>query len=120
MSHKGNHVIVDAKNVKESVCLNDKAFLMAMSSAATKAGATVISQVRYTFGQDSRPGFTAIVMLDVSHISVHTYADLGLVAMDVFTCGHTDPMKVFEYISEEIDLGDDLIIRNVERFVMPD
>ena len=47
----------------------------------------VISQVRYQFGHNSPPGFTAVVVLDESHCSCHTYADLGLIALDVFTCG---------------------------------
>jgi len=27
---------------------------------------------------------------------VHTYADLGLLALDVFTCGDTDPNEIWE------------------------
>ena len=77
-----------------------------MARAAERAGANVVSQIRYKFGQDSPPGFTAVVMLDESHCSAHTYADAGLIAMDVFTCGSTDPELVLEYIREELDLGD--------------
>jgi S-adenosylmethionine decarboxylase len=97
------------------VCLNDKAMLEAMARAAERAGANVISQVRYKFGHDSPPGFTAFVLLDESHCSCHTYADLGLVALDVFTCGNTDPRKVLDYIREEINLGE-CTMREVERF----
>ena len=77
-----------------------------MARAAKKAGSTVISQIRYKFGSDSPPGFTAIVMLDESHCSAHCYADLGLMAMDVFTCGKTNPWDVLRYIQDELDLGD--------------
>jgi len=86
-----------------------------MARAAERAGATVISQVRYKFGSDSPPGFAALVMLDESHCSAHTYADLGLIAMDIFTCGKTDPRIVFRYIREELDLGD-VTIRELPRF----
>jgi len=86
-----------------------------MARAAERAGATVVSQIRYKFGLDSPPGFTAVVMLDESHCSAHTYADLGLVAMDVFTCGTTEPKDVLRYIREEIDLGD-VRIRELPRF----
>jgi S-adenosylmethionine decarboxylase len=77
-----------------------------MARAAERAGATVVSQVRYKFGSDSPPGFTAVVVLDESHCSAHTYADLGLIALDVFTCGQTNPRDVLRYIREEIDLGE--------------
>jgi S-adenosylmethionine decarboxylase len=89
--------------------------LEAMASGATRAGATVISQVRYKFGSDSPPGFTAVVVLDESHCSVHTYADLGLMAIDVFTCGNTDPADILHFIRDQIDLGD-MDVRRVRRF----
>lgn len=113
---RGKHLLVDCRNVSRDVCLNDGAMLGAMARAAKRAGANVISQVRYQFGHNSPPGFTAVVVLDESHCSAHTYADLGLIALDVFTCGHTDPADVLAYIREEIDLGD-VEIRELPRFV---
>lgn len=113
--HKGRHLLVDCRNVARELCLNDRLVLNVMSRAAERAGATVVSQVRYKFGSESPPGFAALVMLDESHCSAHTYADLGLIAMDVFTCGHTDPRDVLRYIREEIDLGD-VSVTEVGRF----
>ncbi len=43
-------------------------------------------------------------MLDESHCSVHTYADLGLMAFDFFTCGHTDPKKIWSIISSKLGI----------------
>jgi S-adenosylmethionine decarboxylase len=114
---KGKHLLVDCRNVSRDVCLNDGAMLAAMARGAKRAGANVISQVRYQFGHNSPPGFTAVVVLDESHCSCHTYADLGLVALDVFTCGRTDPQDVLAYIREEIELGD-VSIRQMPRFIL--
>ncbi len=114
---KGKHLLVDCRNVSRDVCLNDGAMLAAMARGAKRAGANVISQVRYQFGHNSPPGFTAVVVLDESHCSCHTYADLGLVALDVFTCGRTDPQNVLAYIREEIELGD-VSIREMPRFIL--
>ena len=75
----------------------------------------MISQVRYRFGHDSEPGFTAMVLLDESHCSAHTYADLGQIAMDIFTCGKTSPEKILEFIREEIELGE-ISTSEVSRF----
>lgn len=115
---KGQHLLVDCRNVAPELCANDGLILDVMARAARRAGANVISQIRYKFGQDSPPGFTAIVMLDESHCSAHTYADLGLIAMDIFTCGHTDPRFILQQIREEVDLGDVTIIE-VPRFAVP-
>ena len=112
---RGTHLLIDCTKVPRSVCLDDARMLDAMARAAKRAGANVVSQVRYQFGHNSPPGFTAVVMLDESHCSAHTYADLGLIALDVFTCGSTDPKDVLAFIREEIDLGE-VTIRDVPRF----
>lgn len=38
-------------------------------------------------------------------------------ALDVFTCGKTDPNDVLKYIREEIDLGE-VTVRQLSRFVL--
>ncbi len=113
--HKGRHLLVDCWDVDRETCLDDKRVLSAMARAAERAGATVVSQVRYKFGHDSPPGFAAVIMLDESHCSAHSYADLGLIAMDVFTCGSTNPRTVLRYIQEELDLGT-VNVREFKRF----
>ena len=113
--HKGQHLLIDCHNVPRDVCLDDRRWLESLAHGATRAGATVISQIRYQFGQGSPPGCTAIVMLDESHCSVHTYADLGLVAMDVFTCGSTNPWDVWMFVRSEMGL-EDVRFREVRRF----
>ncbi len=87
-----------------------------LARSATMAGATVVSQIRYKFGAGSPPGCTAVVMLDESHCSVHTYADEGLMAFDVFTCGSTDPRQVWELTRQELGItGEE--IRACARFL---
>lgn len=113
--YRGKHLLIDCRHVSREVCLDDKAVLKAMAKSAERAGATVISQVRYHFGHNSPPGFTAMVLLDESHCSAHSYADLGLIALDVFTCGNTDPYDVLQYMQEELDLGE-VTVREVGRF----
>jgi len=110
---------MDCRNVARTLCLDDRRVLNVMARSAERAGATVVSQVRYKFGHESPPGFTAVVLLDESHCSAHTYADLGLIAMDVFTCGNTNPRDVLRYIQEELDLGD-VTITEVSRFSTQD
>lgn len=117
--HKGKHLLIDCRGVSRDVCLNDGLILNAMAAAASRAGATVLSQVRYHFGHDSPPGFTAAVLLDESHCTAHSYADLGLIALDVFTCGDTNPNDVLMYMREMVNLGD-VTIQEVGRFDVAD
>lgn len=115
--HKGRHLLIDCRGVSRDVCLDDALFLDSMARAARRAGATVISQVRYQFGHNSPPGFAAVIMLDESHCSAHSYADLGLIALDVFTCGDTDPRDILRYLRQEIPLGQ-VTVQQVARFVL--
>lgn len=119
MQQKGRHLLIDCVGVPRELCLDDRRVLGAMARAAEKAGSTVISQVRYHFGHNSPPGFTAFVLLDESHCSAHSYADLGLIALDLFTCGNTDPNRVLHFLREELDLGE-VNVRECERFIIPD
>ncbi len=34
------------------------------------------------------PGFTSCLLLDESHLSFHLYSELGIAAVDFFTCGN--------------------------------
>lgn len=114
--YKGKHLLIDCRNVTSEVCLDDRRMLDVMAQAATKAGANVISQIRYHFGHNSPPGFTAVVLLDESHVSAHCYADTGQIALDIFTCGTTNPHDVLAYIREEIELGF-ITVKEEPRFV---
>ena len=116
---KGHHILIDCRNVPRDVCLDDGKMLEVMARSAAKAGMHVISQVRYHFGHNSAPGYTCVCLLDESHVSAHTYADLGLIALDVFTCGSTDPARILDYMREELDLGD-VTVKRLPRFLMPE
>ena len=113
---RGKHLLIDCHDAPRELCLDDRLLLETMAQAAQECGATVVSQIRYQFGQNSPPGCTAIVMLDESHCSVHTYADLGLMAFDVFTCGSTDPQDVWLHVQRRLGI-EQADVRMVQRFV---
>jgi len=113
--YRGIHLLVDCRGVDRRLCVDDKLFLETMAEAARRAGANVISQVRYRFGEDSPPGFAAVCLLDESHISAHSYADAGMVALDIFTCGETDPRRILEILTTQLDLGE-VTVRELGRF----
>lgn len=101
---KGTHVIMDCYSVPSDVCLDDKRLLEIVVGAAKSNGATIINTSRYHFGHDSPPGCTVFAMMDESHISVHTYADEGKMAIDVFACGNTDAKAIANKIKADLGL----------------
>lgn len=56
-------------------------------------------------GSVSPPGFAAVVLIDESHITAHHYADRGMLALDCFTCGNTDPGNIADFIHARLMEG---------------
>ena len=48
--------------------------------------------------KDQPPGFAAVVLIDESHVSAHCYSESGLLAIDIFTCGDSDPGSLADKI----------------------
>ena len=52
-------------------------------------------------------GVTAVALLAESHISIHTWPELGQAICDVFTCGdHTEPELAAEYMRATMSAED--------------
>lgn len=82
----GWHLLLDLYGARH---LTDAARLGAILTAAAKAaGALVIHAHVHAF--PGRAGVTGVVLLAESHISIHTWPELGLAAVDIFMCGAAD------------------------------
>jgi S-adenosylmethionine decarboxylase len=69
--------------------LNDEHYLVRLlEEAAVISGATVLQTV---FKKFDPQGATVICLLSESHISIHTWPEEGKAAVDVYTCGDSDP-----------------------------
>ena len=67
--------------------------------AAERSGATVIGQ---QFHQFTPCGVTGFLLLAESHISVHTWPEEGLAAIDIFTCGDMDTEAILSWLRERL------------------
>ena len=69
--------------------MNDEHYLVRLlEEAAVISGATVLQTV---FKKFDPQGATVICLLSESHISIHTWPEEGKAAVDVYTCGDSDP-----------------------------
>jgi S-adenosylmethionine decarboxylase proenzyme len=59
-----------------------------MNQAARAAGATVVASVFQPFEPH---GVSGVVVIEESHLSIHTWPEHGYAAVDFYTCGHADP-----------------------------
>ncbi len=87
----GRHCILELYQCDQGK-LNDEAFIRTtITSSAKISGATLINLVTHSFKPQ---GVTGLALLAESHISIHTWPEIGYAAIDVFTCGdHTMPEK---------------------------
>jgi len=94
----GRHLIVEMYECDPLALDSLEAVKFALLDAAVASNSTVIG---YEFYRFKPHGISGYVLIAESHISVHTWPELGYAAVDVFTCGeHTDPWKGLEILKE--------------------
>ena len=85
--------------------LDDENFIRdVVYSASNKCQSTLLALNSHKFQPQ---GVTCVAMLAESHISIHTWPELGMAVCDVFTCGdHTTPQDGVEYMKMMFDAKD--------------
>ena len=108
----GRHCILELYQC-DHARLNDEAFIRtSITSSAKIAGATLINLVTHSF---TPQGVTGLALLAESHISIHTWPEIGYAAIDVFTCGdHTMPEKACKLLFKDF-LAKNFSFKNIER-----
>ncbi len=101
MNALGRHVIVELYDCKPSF-LDDVTYVQnAMQNAAQQAGATIIN---LTFHHFSPYGVSGVVVIEESHLAIHTWPEWGFASIDLFTCGEsTDPWKCYNVLKEAFE-----------------
>lgn len=80
----GEHWLAEFINCDRDKLMNAETVEKIMLEAAKEANATIISQDAYQF----KPfGASAMVFIAESHISIHTWPEYKMAAVDIFTCG---------------------------------
>ncbi|MFA0964315.1 polyamine aminopropyltransferase [Roseivirga sp. BDSF3-8] len=89
MGALGRHIIVEFYDCSPE-SLNDVVHIeQSMCGAAETAGATIINS---TFHHFSPYGVSGVVVIQESHLAIHTWPEYGYASVDLFTCGDSvDP-----------------------------
>ena len=93
----GNHILVEFMNCDPHIMNDVAAIERDMVGAAQKANATVINS---TFHHFSPYGVSGVVVIQESHLAIHTWPEYGYAAVDLFTCGEMDAWISFDYLKE--------------------
>ncbi len=93
----GNHILVEFMNCDPHIMNDVAAIERDMVAAAQKAGATVINS---TFHHFSPWGVSGVVVIQESHLAIHTWPEYGYAAVDLFTCGDMDAWISFDHLKD--------------------
>ncbi len=76
-----------------------------MMQAALQAGATILHDNFHDFdGRDGQPGgFTGVLVLAESHMSIHTWPEADYAAIDIFMCGDARIDAALAHILETLE-----------------
>jgi S-adenosylmethionine decarboxylase len=93
----GAHVLADFWGCQFGKLDDAKLLMGSLRQAAGKANMTILGERSHKFDPQ---GFTGILLLSESHISIHTYPERGYAAIDVYTCGGGMTRRAIDYLKE--------------------
>lgn len=97
----GTHLIIE---VVDAEGLDDEARIQgAFRECVETCGATLLHIHTHKF---SPQGVSGVAVLAESHISVHTWPEIGYGAFDVFMCGEAQPWNAVEVLRQTFNAGE--------------
>ncbi|OYT14528.1 MAG: S-adenosylmethionine decarboxylase proenzyme [Bacteroidetes bacterium 4572_77] len=96
----GRHILVEFYNCDKEILNSNELIEKYMNEAAIKANATIVNSVFHTFNPW---GVSGAVIIQESHLTIHTWPEYGYAAVDLFTCGDSvNPWDAFEYLHKKL------------------
>ena len=96
--YAGIHLIAEFWNGK--IIENPKEIKKILIAAVKEAKSAPLEVAIHKF---SPQGLTGVVLLEESHVAIHTWPELDYVAIDIFTCGDwAKPRKALRYLRRKL------------------
>src|SRR6056297_713817 len=96
MESLGQHILVEFTGCDPDVMDDVQAIEEQMMKSAERSGATIINS---TFHHFSPLGVSGVIVIQESHLAIHTWPEYRYAAVDLFTCGGAvDPWVAFEHL----------------------
>ncbi|TSC56047.1 MAG: spermidine synthase [Parcubacteria group bacterium Greene0714_21] len=111
----GVHVVADFWSPKDIE--NVQQLKRLLLRAAKEANSIPLEISLHAF---SPCGLTGVVLVAESHIAIHTWPEIGYMAVDIFTCGkNVKPKKALEFLQKELK-PKKVFIQTLKRGMLPD
>jgi spermidine synthase len=116
MDALGRHILVELYDCQADLLNDVMAVEQLMEAAAEAAEATLINA---TFHHFSPYGVSGVIVIQESHLAIHTWPEARYAAVDLFTCGSsTRPWRAFEVLKKGLQAGNSSAME-IQRGVRP-
>lgn len=102
MNHLGKHVILELYDCPAPLLSDPELAETFMSNAAEAMQATIVLR---TFHHFAPMGVSGVVVIQESHLTIHTWPEHGYAAIDIFTCGDIQLEKGIQYLEKQFQAG---------------
>jgi len=100
MNIKSQHLLIELFDCNTDALENQSLLTELLEAAATAANVTIVKSV---FHQYSPQGITGIVIIEESHLSIHTWPEYAYASVDFYTCGDGQPEKALNVIQNGLN-----------------
>lgn len=96
----GRHLIADLCGCDSNLLKNETKLIEIFTNALRSSDVNILTYSSHKFPGEG--GVTGIFLLSESHSSFHSYPEFGYVAVDIFTCGTTDPARIMAALRSDL------------------
>ena len=95
----GKHILLELYDCPQSKMNDIEGLEKQLCQAAEIMGATLVDS---RFHQFSPYGVSGVVVIQESHLTIHTWPEFGYAAIDIFTCGDIDMDAGIKYLEKAL------------------
>lgn len=100
MQTKRYHIIIDLHNVSNKILNNSQSLNNFLSELPSKIDMHVLKGPVVARGIPENPGLSGFVIIDYSHISVHTFTKNEEALVDIFSCKPFEQENAIKAVTE--------------------
>jgi S-adenosylmethionine decarboxylase proenzyme len=99
MSFRARHLLVEYHGCDPDVLDDAERIPQVLRQAAEAAGASIVGCCFHRF---TPHGVSGTLLIEESHLSIHTWPERGHAAVDFYTCGEADPLLAHEVLRRNL------------------
>jgi len=104
----GQHWLIEGYHCDARLLSDPTAMETVLQRTAEIMGATIVTS---TFHHFSPLGVSGVVVIQESHLTIHTWPEHGYAAVDIFTCGEIDMQAGVTHLHKALGAGELKIIK---------